>query len=80
MQIASRRLSELLPGESGRIRSLECRGEVRHRLLEMGLTAGTAVRVVRYAPLGRAVELDVRGYRLGVRNSEAASIIVEDCR
>ena len=46
------------------------------RLLEMGLTPGTQVRVVGAAPLGDPLELEVRGYRLSVRRSEAASIDV----
>lgn len=46
------------------------------RLLEMGLTPGTSVRVVGTAPLGDPLELEVRGYRLSVRRSEAASVDV----
>ena len=46
------------------------------RLLEMGLTPGVRVRVVGTAPLGCPVELEVRGYRLSIRKSDAARIAV----
>ena len=72
-----RHLAELAPGESARIAQVAGPAELRHRLLEMGLTRGTTVRLVRVAPLGDPVELHLRGYRLSVRKSEAASVSVE---
>ncbi|MFH1419768.1 MAG: FeoA family protein [Planctomycetota bacterium] len=73
----ARKLAELSPGESGTVSRILGPAEVRHRLLEMGLTSGTLVRLVRAAPLGGPVELHLRGYRLGIRKSEAASIFLE---
>jgi Fe2+ transport system protein FeoA len=49
---------------------------VHQRLLEMGLTVGTACTVVRYAPLGDPMEIRVRGYSLSLRAAEAAGISV----
>jgi ferrous iron transport protein A len=46
------------------------------RLLEMGLTPGVSVRVVAHAPLGDPLELEVRGYRLSLRRSDAARVAV----
>jgi ferrous iron transport protein A len=51
--------------------------DIGQRLLEMGLTPGTAVRMVGTAPLGDPLELEVRGYRLSVRKLEAARVEVE---
>lgn len=48
----------------------------RRRLLEMGFVHGTRVRVVRVAPLGDPMELELRGGRLSIRASEARSIEV----
>ncbi len=73
-----RSLSDLDPGESARIDRLNGSADVRMRLLEMGLTRGTTVRLVRVAPLGDPIELAVRGYRLSVRKSEAAAVLVEN--
>ena len=62
-----------------RARVLEISGgdDVSLRLLEMGLTPGVEIAVVGTAPLGDPLELEVRGYRLSVRKSEAAKVAVE---
>ena len=70
-------LADLFPGQSALITLIQCEAGIRHRLLEMGLTRGTRVRMVRVAPLGDPMELDVRGYRLSVRRSEAAAVGIE---
>jgi len=71
-------LSDLKPGEIGRVHQVGGPPEVRFRLLEMGLTKGTLVRMVRMAPLGDPLELQVRGYRLSIRRSEAAVVSVHE--
>jgi len=47
------------------------------RLQEMGLVEGTEFRVVKVAPLGDPIEIEVRGYRLCLRKKETAGIEVE---
>jgi Fe2+ transport system protein FeoA len=47
------------------------------RLMEMGLTPGAAVEVLRRAPLGDPILLRVRGYSLSIRKSEACHIEVQ---
>lgn len=69
-------LSELAVGERAKVLSFELPPEQRQRFLEMGLTAGVEVQVVRFAPLGDPVELRVRGYQLSIRKHEAAGIRV----
>ncbi|MDR2173808.1 MAG: ferrous iron transport protein A [Burkholderiales bacterium] len=49
----------------------------RHKLLAMGITPGCYVRVVRVAPLGDPMEIEIRGFHLCLRRSEAATIAVE---
>lgn len=70
-------LTNLVPGQSGTITHVGGVAEIRNRLLEMGLTLGTRVALVRVAPLGDPVELEVRGYRLSMRKSEAATVSIE---
>ena len=48
----------------------------RRRLMEFGLVPGTAVEVIRVAPLGDPVQLMVRGCRLSIRRAEAAEVTV----
>ncbi|MDR1635323.1 MAG: ferrous iron transport protein A [Bifidobacteriaceae bacterium] len=51
-------------------------GDAARRLMEMGVTPGCELTVVRVAPLGDPVEVRLRGYRLTLRKSEAAHIEV----
>ena len=69
-------LAELAVGQQGRV--LEVRGtdEISLRLLEMGLTPGIEFRVLGVAPLGDPLELELRGYRLSLRKSEASRVSV----
>jgi ferrous iron transport protein A len=70
-------LSRCVPGMFGTVISVECEPRFRLRLAEMGFTQGAPVRVVRSAPLGDPLEVEVRGYRLCLRLAEAAGILVE---
>ena len=76
-QSAACRLAELAVGKRARICRIKGGDDVSLRLLEMGLTPGTEVLVVGQAPLGDPLELEVRGYRLSIRKSEAARVEIE---
>lgn len=70
-------VSDLQPGQHGNIVSVSGPAEIRHRLLEMGLTPGTRVELIRVAPMGDPVEIRVRGYRLSLRKSEASAVRID---
>ena len=70
-------LSELCVGGRGRIAAIHGADDISIRLLEMGLTPGVELEIVGAAPLGDPLELEVRGYRLSVRKSEAARVELE---
>ena len=70
-------LAELPVGARGRVCAITGDDELSLRLLEMGLTPGIEIAVVGTAPLGDPLELDLRGYRLSVRRSEAARVEIE---
>lgn len=67
-------LAQLQPGQSATIKAFPQTGVAFTRLREMGLLPGTPVSLVRVAPLGDPIEIQVRGYRLSLRKSEAAEI------
>ena len=69
-------LSELKPGEKGVISKVLGDSEVRRRLLDMGLTRGTEITVVRRAPLGDPVEFLLKGYNLSLRKRESENVYV----
>jgi ferrous iron transport protein A len=70
-------LEELRIGEQARVAGVEGADDISQRLLEMGLTPGTLVRLLGAAPLGDPLELELRGYRLSLRKSEAARVKTE---
>lgn len=71
-------LNTLIPGERGIVGKLATPSfEVRQRLLEMGLTKGITIRVVRVAPLGDPIEIELRGYRLSLRRKEAEAVMIQ---
>lgn len=67
-------LADLPVGARARVSLVNGGDELSMRLLEMGLTPGVEVAVVGVAPLGDPLELELRGYRLSVRRSEAARV------
>lgn len=70
-------LDKLVPGESARIKKIGGRGPIRRRLVDMGLTSGALIEMIKVSPLGDPVEYRVRGYHLTLRMSEAKTIQVE---
>ena len=69
------RLSELAIGKDAVIEKVETRDvSLRKHILEMGLTPGVEVSLLKMAPLGDPIELRVRGYNLTLRKSEAENI------
>ena len=67
-------LDTLAVGGRGRIASVGGAGPVPLRLLEMGLLPEAEVLLVRRAPLGDPIEIEVMGYRLVLRASEARHV------
>lgn len=71
-------LDKLRPGECGTVRKLLGSTQGRLRLLEMGMTLGTHVKVIRIAPFGGPLDVLLRGYQLSLRRDEAACIWLDD--
>jgi len=76
MEPAPPSLATVAVGGQARVADVSGDDAVSLRLLEMGLTPGTTVRVVGRAPLGDPLELELRGYRLSLRRAEAALVAV----
>ena len=71
------KLSDLQVGEAGEIVKVGAAGEIKKRLLEMGVIKGARVEVERFAPLGDPIDVIVRGYQLSLRLREAECVEVE---
>lgn len=70
-------LSSLSPGQTGTVVSIGDTGELRQRLIAMGVTQGAVVQVRKFAPLGDPMEIRIRSYELSIRRRDAAQILVE---
>ena len=70
-------LKDLKPGDRGKVLRITGQGELKHRLMEMGLVRGTLISVKKLAPLGDPIEIELKGYSLSLRRQEASHIIVE---
>ncbi|MCK5003879.1 MAG: ferrous iron transport protein B [Candidatus Aminicenantes bacterium] len=70
-------LSEMKVGDKGEILSVQAKGEIRRRILDMGLVYGVKFKVVRVAPLGDPIEIRLKGFHLSLRKEEAAFIEVK---
>jgi ferrous iron transport protein A len=68
---------ELKKGMQARIVDVPTSGDEAQRLQEMGLVHGTEFRVIKVAPLGDPVEIDLRGYRLCLRKQEMSGFGIE---
>lgn len=51
--------------------------QYRRRLLSLGVTRGVEFSVVRVAPLGCPVQIEVRGTSLTLRKEEANHLVLE---
>ena len=79
MEERKKTLEDLAPGQSGTILSIGNKsGTVKRRLVDMGLTPGTEVRVTKIAPLGDPMELNLRGYELSIRKGDAEMVEIEE--
>ena len=70
-------LAELKIGQDAVITAVGGGGELRHHLLDMGLTPGTEVTLRKVAPMGDPIELELRGYELTLRLEDARKISIE---
>ncbi len=70
-------LKELKIGESAAIMSVGGEGALRQHFLDMGVIPGAEVTVVKFAPMGDPMELQIHGYELTLRLADAEQIDIE---
>lgn len=68
----------LIPcGKSAKVKELTASGNLRRRMLDLGLIAGTIVESLRKSPSGDPTAYEIRGAVIALRSEEASGIIVE---
>lgn len=70
-------LDSLEIGQRAKVLSLDLAPVQRQHILEMGLTKGVQIEIIRFAPLGDPIDLKVRGYHLSIRKEDARGIQVQ---
>ena len=70
-------LGSLKAGDKTCVVKLHGEGAVKRRIMDMGITKGTELSIMKVAPLGDPIEITVRGYELSLRKSDAEMIEVE---
>ena len=69
-------LIELSLGQAAVVAGVNISSSNAMRLLEMGITPGVKIQLIRYAPLGDPMEIAIGDYHLIIRHSEAKDILV----
>jgi Fe2+ transport system protein FeoA len=70
-------LDTMRVGDTVEITKINSKGDIRYRLLDMGLVRGEKVEILRFAPLGDPIEVKIQGFHLTLRLEEARSIEVK---
>lgn len=70
-------LKDVPIGGKAKVIKLYGEGPIKRRIMDMGITKGVKIRVIKTAPLGDPIEITVRGYELSLRKEDAEKIEVE---
>ena len=76
MEAKPRTLGDAKIGETVTVVKLAGEGAVKRRIMDMGITKGTQLMIRKVAPLGDPIEVNLRGYELSIRKSEAENILL----
>ena len=70
-------LKNIEVGQSAKVLKIHGEGEIKRRIMDMGITKGVELSVHKVAPLGDPIQITVRGYELSIRKDDAEIIEVE---
>ncbi len=70
-------LSELAVGQSGVVLGFKYEDNMTDRLMQLGIIEGVEIKVIRVAPSGDPIELNIAGYGLSMRKADAEIVLVQ---
>lgn len=70
------KLNELELNTSAKINKLHCTGDIKRRLLDLGITKGTTITPIFKSPLNNPIAYEVRGAIFAIRNEDSKYIEV----
>ncbi|HJH04551.1 FeoA family protein [Victivallis vadensis] len=77
MDTTVKTLRDVPVGETAVVAKLTGAGALKRRIMDMGITRGTRILIRKVAPLGDPIEVNIRGYELSLRKSEAENILLQ---
>lgn len=69
-------LRDIQIGDTAQVAKIHGEGALKRRIMDMGITNGTTISLVKNAPLGDPMELELRGYHLSLRRNDAELVEV----
>lgn len=72
-----RTLADMLPGDTAIVKEITTEGDMRRRLLDIGLTPGTRVECIGKSPGGDPKAFLIRGAVIAIRNEDCSGIRLE---
>lgn len=69
-------LGDVRVGEKARVVKIHGQGNIRRRVMDMGITKNVEIFVRKVAPLGDPIEINLRGYELSLRKEDAGIVEV----
>ncbi len=70
-------LQQAKPGDTVRVVKVNGINAVKRHIMDMGITTGTEIQVLRTAPLGDPLEINLRSFAMSIRKDDAAMIEIE---
>lgn len=71
-------LKDVQVGETAKVVKINGEGALKRRIMDMGITHGVTISVIKVAPLGDPIEITVRGFELSMRRADTEMIVVEE--
>ncbi len=76
MDTKSHTLNTLKIGEVGMIKDLNCTGNIRRRLLDLGMVKGTRILPVLTSPSGGLTAYEIRNSIIAIRDEDSQNIMI----
>ena len=70
-------LDKLEINKCGTISDLNCKGDLRRRLLDLGLVNGTKIKAIFKSPIGNPIAYEVRGTTIALRKEDSKLINIK---
>ncbi len=72
-----KKLKDFAVGQVGNVVNIDTCAKIRRRLYDMGVTHGVEIKLVKVAPMGDPINVELRGYQLSLRKAEAEKVVME---